>query len=214
MAKVPKHIGGYEIKHHLEARYFQSDFLERFSKCAWWQPLAVWVPLIGLLAYASVAQRELGAGSIAALGLGGVAFWSLAEYVMHRKLFHWRRFARLHYILHGAHHEYPDDPGRVVFPPAASLALGAAFYALFVLALGVTAARPFFAGFVVGYLGYDMTHYWTHVAKPTTRWGKYLRRHHMLHHFSEPDRKFGVSTPLWDFVFGTYGQPVRKGPPT
>ena len=48
-----------------------------------------------------------------------------------------------------------------------------------------------------------MTHWWTHVGKARTRWGKYLRRHHMLHHFKDHDLYFGVSTPLWDFVFGT-----------
>jgi len=214
MAKVPKTIGGYEIKHHAEARYFESDFLERFSKCPGWLPLAVWVPIVGLLFYGAAVETTLGAGAIVGLALGGLAFWTLAEYWLHRKLFHWRRFAKLHYILHGAHHEYPDDGGRVVFPPAASLGLGGVIYLLLLLPLGYDATLPFFGGFVVGYLWYDMTHLWTHVAKPTTRWGKYLRRHHMLHHFSEPEKKFGVTTPLWDVVFGTYGTPASKGPTT
>ncbi|MCA9515693.1 MAG: sterol desaturase family protein [Myxococcales bacterium] len=214
MAKGQREIGGYAIKPHQEARYFESDFLERFSKCPGWLPLVVWVPIFFVLMWLSATRTELAGGSIALFAVLGLFFWTFAEYWLHRKLFHFRRFPRLHYILHGAHHEYPDDRGRVVFPPTASLALGALIFGLMVLVFGLHRAMPFFAGFVVGYLWYDMTHFWTHVAKPKTRYGKFLRRHHMLHHYSEPDKKFGVSNPMWDFVFGTYGKPASKGPRT
>ena len=211
MATVGKSLGDYEIQHHVEARYFQNPLLEKLSKTPGWAPLVVWVPIFGLLMSAAVVDTALNGLEITALVLGGVVFWSLAEYWLHRKFFHWTWPKRLHYIIHGAHHIYPDDNGRVVFPPTASLMLGALFFLLFLLVLGYAAALPFFAGFVVGYLWYDMTHFWTHVAKPKSRYGKFLRRHHMLHHFSEPEKKFGVSSPLWDFVFGTYGKSPRKG---
>ena len=63
-------------------------------------------------------------------------------------------------------------------------------------------------GFIIGYLCYDMVHYYTHHAQPTTRLGKTLRRLHLLHHFRDPTRGFGVSAPWWDYVFGT--QHVRN----
>lgn len=214
MARVPKTVGGYEIKHREAARYFQSDLLEKLSKCPGWLPLVVWVPIFGLLMYGAAVDTTLSTGAIALLAFAGVAFWTFAEYWLHRKFFHWKRFKRLHFIIHGAHHEFPDDTGRVVFPPSASLALGAPIYLLCLAVLGYENTLPFFAGFVVGYLWYDMTHFWTHVGKPKSRYGKHLRRHHMLHHFSEPDRKFGVSSPFWDFVFGTYGKPSSKSPST
>ncbi|TNF24194.1 MAG: fatty acid hydroxylase [Deltaproteobacteria bacterium] len=211
MARTVKSVADYEIKHHEQARYFENPLLEALSKTPWWAPLAVWVPIFGVLMYGAAVDTTLGAGAIVGLALGGLVFWSLSEYWLHRKFFHWTRPERLHYIIHGAHHIYPNDNSRVVFPPTASLILGALFYGLFLLVLGYAMSLPFFAGFVVGYLWYDMTHFWTHVAKPKTRYGKFLRRHHMLHHFSEPEKKFGVSSPAWDFVFGTYGKPAGKG---
>ncbi|MFT7578571.1 MAG: sterol desaturase/sphingolipid hydroxylase (fatty acid hydroxylase superfamily), partial [Myxococcota bacterium] len=69
---------------------------------------------------------------------------------------------------------------------------------------GLHYALPTFAGFIIGYIWYEMTHLWTHVGKPKTAYGKHLKRHHMLHHFQTPDKRFGVSSPLWDHVFGTY----------
>jgi len=205
-----KSVGGYEIKHRQEARYFDNELLERFSKCPGWLPLVFWLPIFGVVMWLSATRTAYGAGGIVGLVLAGIAFWTLAEYWLHRKFFHWRRFARFHFFLHGAHHEYPDDHGRLVFPPTASLGLAVPIFGLCVLVMGFETGLPFFGGFIVGYLWYDMTHYWTHVAKPKTRWGKFLRRHHMMHHFSEPHRKFGVTTPFWDLVFGTYGSPARR----
>jgi sterol desaturase/sphingolipid hydroxylase (fatty acid hydroxylase superfamily) len=62
---------------------------------------------------------------------------------------------------------------------------------------------PLFAGFAAGYLTYDMTHYATHHVRLNWGYFKLVRRHHMLHHAKTPEKRFGVSSPLWDYVFGT-----------
>jgi len=213
MAKAAKTVGDYEIKHHETARYFENPILERLSRTPGWSPLVAWLPIIALVVYGAVVDTAVSAGQMVLLAVGGVLFWTLTEYWLHRKFFHWTRPERLHFIIHGAHHMYPNDYGRVVFPPTASLALGAVFYLIFLAVLGYGMTLPFFGGFVVGYLWYDMTHFWVHVGKPRSRYGRFVRRHHMLHHFSQPEHKFGVSTPLWDFVFGTYGKAAGKGDP-
>ena len=59
------------------------------------------------------------------------------------------------------------------------------------------------AGFLCGYLIYDMTHYFLHHHKPKSQLGKRLRELHMRHHFQDHTRGFGVSAPFWDVVFGT-----------
>ena len=59
------------------------------------------------------------------------------------------------------------------------------------------------SGLLVGYIIYDMVHYYTHHAKPKSRIGKYLKRYHLAHHHKEPDLLFGVRNPLWDIVFRT-----------
>jgi sterol desaturase/sphingolipid hydroxylase (fatty acid hydroxylase superfamily) len=60
------------------------------------------------------------------------------------------------------------------------------------------------AGTMAGYVAYDWIHYYTHHAKPKTALGKFLRRYHMRHHFENENRFYGISSPLWDLVLGTF----------
>src|SRR5205823_4054054 len=142
-----------------------------------------------------------------ALMLGGYAFWTLFEYWMHRLVFHFEPEeglgARLHWIIHGVHHDHPNDPMRLVMPPSVSIPLSVLFYLGFVAVMGTPAAYVFGAAFWAGYLVYDMTHYHVHHHKPRTRLGKLLRELHMRHHFQDHTRGFGVSAPFWDYVFRT-----------
>lgn len=199
-----KRVGKYEIHRNGRGRQFRNDRLEALSHCHPLAPLYVYVPVALGALYLGVTDTTLGVGALAAWFLAGLAIWSLSEYLLHRFAFHFDKSPKLHYFIHGIHHQYPNDHGRLVMPPTASGGLAVAFWFIFQAAAGYATALPAFAGFVVGYLWYDMTHYWTHIAKPTSRWGRMLRRHHMQHHFATPHLRFGVSTPLWDVVFGTY----------
>ena len=141
------------------------------------------------------------------LAMGGYAVWTLTEYWLHRVVFHFEPEegigARLHWMIHGVHHDHPNDPMRLVMPPSASLPLAALFAAMFWLVLGGQWFMPFLAGFLAGYLAYDMIHYHVHHHRPRTRVGRRLRELHMRHHFQDDERGFGVSAPYWDHVFGT-----------
>jgi sterol desaturase/sphingolipid hydroxylase (fatty acid hydroxylase superfamily) len=132
--------------------------------------------------------------------------------VLHRWVFHWTNATpwgkRIHFLLHGVHHDFPNDKDRLVMPLPTSVPLGAIFYGLFFVSMGATYADPFFVGFVIGYLFYDGTHYFVHHFRPKSRWGRFLRRHHMTHHHADHDGGFGVSSPLWDLVFRT--MPAKK----
>ena len=112
--------------------------------------------------------------------------------------------ARLHWMIHGVHHDHPNDPMRLVLPPAFSLPLAAGFWALFNGTLGTELGDAACAGFFTGYLFYDMLHFALHHARPKSRIGRWLRELHMRHHFEDDERGFGVSVPYWDMVFGTY----------
>ena len=81
--------------------------------------------------------------------------------------------------------------------------LAAAFLGLFVVALGTPRAFAFGAGFLAGYLLYDMVHYHLHHHTARTRIGRMLRELHMRHHFEDDTKGFGISAPYWDRVFGT-----------
>lgn len=201
--RKPKVVNGEPIHLTGSGRQFKSDFLERFGHVHPLTPLWVFSPVVVALLYFSIARGELGALATVGWVAAGVFVWTISEYWLHRKLFH-LPFQRIYYFLHGIHHYYPNDMTRLVMPPGASVLMAIGFWFLADWICGTTIALPFFAGFVAGYIWYDMTHYWTHIAKPKTRWGKMIRRNHMLHHFKDPTKKFGVTTPVWDIVFRTY----------
>jgi sterol desaturase/sphingolipid hydroxylase (fatty acid hydroxylase superfamily) len=108
----------------------------------------------------------------------------------------------MHFIIHGVHHDHPNDKLRLVMPPAVSIPLAALFLLAFSALFG-DAAFPLFAGFIAGYLTYDYTHYYVHHFVPRSDLGKRLREQHMRHHFQDHRFGFGVSSPLWDAVFRT-----------
>ena len=193
-------------------RMFDSDMLDRLSRVHPAIPPALFVPAICVLFV--LGARELTTFVTLALLLAGWLFWTLTEYWLHRKVFHWDPDHpighRLHFVIHGVHHDHPNDALRLVMPPSVSVPLAAAFYGLFVLALGTPSADVFAAGFLTGYLVYDMTHFYVHHGRPKRPVGKLIRELHMRHHFQDDTRGFGVSAPFWDYVFGTALQRERR----
>ena len=145
----------------------------------------------------------------------GLIVWTLAEYLLHRYLFHYTprtpRQERIFFLFHGVHHYQPQDKTRLVMPLPVSIPLALLFYGLFYVILASLLGapqwvNPVMTGFIIGYLAYDLTHYATHHFP--MRWGflRFVKRHHMTHHYKTPEARFGVSSPLWDFVFGTMGK--------
>lgn len=82
--------------------------------------------------------------------------------------------------------------------------MGAFFYLLFRACLGPVWADPFMIFFSLGYLSYDYIHFYTHRVTPSTRVAKLIKKNHMIHHFEDSKTRWGVSSPLWDLVFGTF----------
>jgi dihydroceramide fatty acyl 2-hydroxylase len=183
---------------------FDSRLLDACSRVHPAVPVILFLPAIVVLLVLGVSRT--GAVTIAWVA-GGYVFWTLTEYWMHRVVFHFEPQAgigaRLHWIIHGVHHDHPNDPMRLVMPPSVSVPLAIVFYLLFRVVLGGDIAPAFGTGFLFGYLLYDMTHYHVHHHKPRTRLGKRMRELHMRHHFQDDTRGFGVSAPWWDHVFGT-----------
>jgi sterol desaturase/sphingolipid hydroxylase (fatty acid hydroxylase superfamily) len=146
-------------------------------------------------------------------GRAGLFIWTFAEYSLHRWVFHYHPTSelgkKLHFLMHGVHHDYPQDHTRLVMPPPVSIPLAAAFGFLFSWLFGAH-WEAIFAGFLVGYVIYDTTHYATHHWKMQSGLGRFLREYHLRHHFRDDDLGYGVSSPLWDYVFGTVS--TRPGP--
>jgi dihydroceramide fatty acyl 2-hydroxylase len=192
---------------------FKSRFFDFFSRIHPAVPAVIYIPVIVALVVLGARDGE-GAPAIIGLTLAGLLLWTLTEYWLHRKLFHWDPDHpighRLHFIIHGVHHDHPNDRMRLVMPPGASIPLAALFFGLFWLIFGLPTAYPIFAGFLIGYLTYDYMHYYLHHFVPKSKRGKALREQHMRHHFQDHRYGFGVSSPLWDIVFRTLPR-TRRG---
>jgi dihydroceramide fatty acyl 2-hydroxylase len=186
-------------------RMFDSDLLDKLSRVHPAVPPILFLPVITVLLVVGLVH---GSGWMTLVWiLGGYLFWTLTEYWLHRIVFHFEPEhgigARLHWIIHGVHHDHPNDPMRLVMPPSLSVPLAILFVWVFSLVLGNPAFMPFGAGFLSGYLVYDMLHYHVHHHRPKTRLGRRMRELHMRHHFQSHERGYGVSAPFWDHVFGT-----------
>jgi sterol desaturase/sphingolipid hydroxylase (fatty acid hydroxylase superfamily) len=213
MAKA--NYGNLPINHDEEPiRLFKSDALEFFTHIHPAVVLALFVPVVLYFLGGAILSRSAGESIWPILGgyVGGILVWTFAEYMLHRYLFHYEpthpRAKWVWYLIHGVHHEQPQCKTRLVMPPVLSIPLAFVFYGLFHVVVGTVFGAPrwigpLFAGFVTGYLMYDMLHYAEHHL--SMKWGflKHLKRYHLLHHFKTPDDRFGVSSPLWDHVFGT-----------
>jgi dihydroceramide fatty acyl 2-hydroxylase len=189
---------------------FKSPYLDRLTRVHPVVPVVLYGPVILLLLV--LAAGRTGAPLALALIAGGYLLWTLSEYWIHRVVFHFAPEqgvgARVHFLIHGVHHDHPNDPNRLVMPPAASLPLAACFLAVFSAVFG--AAWPAMgAGFLSGYVFYDSLHYHLHHRVPKSALGRRLRELHMRHHFQDHTRGYGISAPYWDRIFGTATFPRR-----
>ncbi|KAH7365392.1 hypothetical protein KP509_18G024900, partial [Ceratopteris richardii] len=146
-------------------RFFQSDFLEFFTRTPWWVVPLVWLPVVAWNGMLSI-QRGSSLQKAATLMVVGVLEWTLLEYTLHRFLFHIKTASywgnTLHYLLHGCHHKHPMDGYRLVFPPAGTAILALPFWELVRLLFPYEAAPAAFGGGLFGYVMYDVTHYYLH----------------------------------------------------
>jgi dihydroceramide fatty acyl 2-hydroxylase len=184
---------------------FESRVLDALSRVHPAVPVIIFLPAIVAMAAWSLANASVPV--TAGVLVGGYALWTLFEYWLHRLVFHFEPKeglgARMHWIIHGVHHDHPNDPMRLVMPPAVSIPLGAAVFGLLYLIFGTHYAPGLGAGFFAGYLVYDMMHYYLHHFRPRGPLGRMLRERHMRHHFQDDTRGFGISAPYWDEVFRT-----------
>lgn len=193
-------------------RLFESNFCEFFSHVHWSVPLILYLPIILFFIWKIFYLSSLHVLNALLLIGAGLLFWSFTEYVFHRFLFHFKPkkyLKRLFYTIHEIHHDYPNDSTRLVMPLPISIPLALLFYFIFSTVFSGDGWEPFYVGFGIGYLAYDMTHYAVHHVNFKNSWWKYLKKYHLQHHFQESDRGYGVSSPLWDFVFKS--KPHRLG---
>lgn len=169
--------------------------------------LAEVLPAQGLGALPTPSPHAL--ALLTASFLLGNVIWTLLEYGLHRFLFHIddylpdRAWAlMLHFLLHGIHHYLPMDRLRLVMPPLLFLVLSYPFTQLAHALFPAAMANGVIAGAYTFYILYDCMHYALH----HTRLPQYLaemKKYHLAHHYKNFELGFGVTSKVWDYVFGT-----------
>jgi sterol desaturase/sphingolipid hydroxylase (fatty acid hydroxylase superfamily) len=189
-----------------QAQLFKNQYLEMLTKA---HPLVIWgmyLPIMSFMIYYSVVKLDFSTARIILTFCGGMFFWTFFEYIAHRYIFHWvaesERAKKIIYVLHGNHHHYPRDRHRLFMPPVPSIIIASVVFSIQFLIIRNN-AFVFFPGFIFGYLMYGSMHYAIHAWNPPFRWMKPLWRNHHLHHYKNENNGFGVSSTLWDHVFGT-----------
>ncbi|KAF9297173.1 fatty acid alpha-hydroxylase [Mortierella antarctica] len=196
------------------ARVFESDFLEVFSRTPWWLVPVLWLPVVAVIFSWSIKGGvEVGALSHETAGsifVAGIVTWSFAEYAIHRFLFHLDELLPdstysnvAHFLLHGIHHYLPMDRLRLVMPPVLTILLG---FPLYLLAHGLFEAHvadALMSGTYFGYICYDMVHYYLHHARVFEFHFKEMKTYHLAHHYKNYDNGYGITSKVWDRVFGT-----------
>lgn len=179
--------------------------LDRILRTPIFLPHIIYMPVVVFMFVYGILEKNNPFLQSIVFFCGGWLAWTLVEYTVHRFLYHTTFLGsllnRLRDRAHWMHHRHPKDPYCLAMPPLMSAILGTAFFFLFYLVLA-DMAFPFFSGFMWGYLYYLLIHYYQHkISKP--HFLKKLHAHHVIHHYIEPNSNFGVSTRLWDIIFGT-----------
>lgn len=193
-----------------QATIFKNPFLESLTKTNFITNLIVYGSVVVILVYVALFVKEIPFSSFIGLFVFALFFWTFAEYILHRFLFHWisenKNIQRFHFIMHGNHHLYPKDTQRILMPPVPGIIMGSVLFGLFYIFFSIIGfpqfTWAFFPGFFLGYILYTFIHYATHVIRAPKRYQK-LWNHHLIHHYKYPDKAFGVSNTLWDRVFNT-----------
>jgi 4-hydroxysphinganine ceramide fatty acyl 2-hydroxylase len=194
-----------KIKNKGQGRLFQSEYLEMMTKTHPIVIYSMYLPLIVFLLYYGNVYQSLSISREILLFASGMLVWTLMEYILHRFVFHFvsenPRLKVVIYKMHGVHHEYPRDRERLFMPPVPSIIVATLFFSLQYLIMGWN-VLAFFPGFLFGYLMYGSMHYAIHAFTPPS-FLKALWRNHHLHHYKYPQKGFGVSSVIWDHIFGT-----------
>ncbi|MBI1769045.1 MAG: sterol desaturase family protein [Bacteroidetes bacterium] len=187
-------------------RLFKNPILEKLTRTHIAVPLVIFLLYASVLLYWSVTHTSLSAGTTIGMFFLGVFAFTWFEYLTHRYIFHMstgtEKRAKVQYTMHGIHHEYPKDKERLAMPPLISISIATILLFVLRLILG-DLVFSFLPGFLVGYAFYLSIHYMIHTFQPPKNFFKVLWINHSMHHYKDGVEIFGVSSPLWDYVYGT-----------
>jgi len=185
---------------------FKNPILEKLTRTHISIPLAIFFTYAGALLYWNTQHTSLNVTTTILLFLVGVIAFTWVEYMVHRYVFHMKTYTQLRikmqYTMHGVHHEFPKDKERLAMPPLLSITIATVLLLIFKVLMG-DLVFAFLPGFIVGYASYLSVHYMVHAYPPPKNFLKALWVNHSVHHYKDGEVVFGVSSPLWDYIYGT-----------
>lgn len=197
--------------HTQQIQLFSHPWLERFTVITPVGFAMTWAMLMPLLVWFAWGSASVPVAL--ALGVGGLMFWGVFEYAMHRYPFHWEPKSKLLqsfvYIMHGNHHDVPNDPLRNLMPPIASIPITGSVWLLFLAVFGFVGTWAF-VGFLIGYIIYDMLHYACHQWPMKSRIWLPFKRHHMRHHFGAYEGNYAITALFLDRVMGSRVEALKQ----
>lgn len=197
---------GISPKNKGTKQLFKNPILEKLTRTHISVPLIIFFIYSTALLYWSITHTTLSVWATIGTFFAGILVFTWVEYQVHRHVFHMKTFTemrtKLQYTLHGVHHEFPKDKDRLAMPPLLSVTIATILLLLFKLVLG-DFVFSFLPGFLVGYAGYLSVHYMVHAFPPPKNIFKVLWVNHGVHHYKDGEIIFGVSSPLWDYIYGT-----------
>lgn len=189
---------------------FKNKVIEKLSRTHVSVPIVTFFIYGAGLLYWSVTHTSLSLGLTTLMFFVGFIVFTWVEYLTHRYIFHMSTVttlrAKIQYMIHGVHHEYPKDKDRLAMPPVLSITIATSLLFLLRMVLG-DLVFSFLPGFLVGYALYLLMHYLVHVLHPPKNFFRVLWINHSVHHYKEGKIAFGVSSPFWDYVYGTMYRP-------
>ena len=188
------------------AQLFKNPILEKLTRTHIAVPISLFFIISGSLLFWGYSQEGLVWTSLVGFFFVGWLAFTLVEYMVHRYVFHMNTDTKvredLQYKFHGVHHDYPKDKDRLAMPPVMSLTISTLLFFIFGFIMG-DIVFAFLPGFLVGYAMYLFVHYIVHAYQPPKNFFKALWINHGIHHYKNHERAFGVSSPIWDYVFRT-----------
>lgn len=188
-------------------RLFKSDFMESLTHVHPITPLIFWTPVILWFFNQGLTVDKLSPAIFLLVAIFALIVWTFTEYFLHRFVFHFKSNSRagkyIIFLFHGIHHDDPNDKTRLVMPPVPAVIIVTGLYYIFKFMVPALWLNTFMGWFLVGYLIYDYIHYATHHFPMKGKVARYLKKWHIQHHHTKEPVQYGVSNPLWDYIFGT-----------
>ncbi|CDW91265.1 fatty acid-2 hydroxylase [Stylonychia lemnae] len=189
-------------------KVFSNDFMEFFVKTPWYHLVIFYFPFI----YTYIIESRQDIIQDAIWFSFGIFYWSFLEYLIHRFVFHaekyWlpynKAFKVVHFLGHGMHHAFPNEPKATLVPVLLGYILVKAMLDPFIrLLLPDNVEDIFIAGTLFGYVIYDLIHHFIHQSQFNGGYMKTVKLYHMQHHYKSGWAGFGVTHKFWDIVFRT-----------